>query len=417
MPIIAPFSSPMYVMAKPVGSRCNLACSYCYYTEKAKLYPDNAAHTMSDACLERFVRQYIEMQTTPSVLFTWHGGETFMRPLSFYKKAIEYQKKYAQGRRIDNAIQTNGTLMTEEWCRFLRDNQWLVGVSIDGPKEFHDEYRRTKQGRPSFNQVMKGIRLLNQYEIEWNAMAVVNEFNADYPEEFYRFFKALDCHFIQFTPIVERFHKHSDGRNLASPTEKDGELAPFSITPEQWGDFLCKLFDIWVKEDVGNFFIQLFDATLANWVGEIPGVCSLAANCGHAAVMEYNGDVYSCDHFVFPENKVGNIFEQSLLEMMYSDKQKEFSRLKSHHLPRQCRECPYLFACNGECPKNRFAVSDDGETGLNYLCKGYLKYFRHVSPYMDYMAHQLKHQSPPANVMHWIERGMPPFQQLPDQKT
>lgn len=397
---IAPFSRPLYVMLKPIGAHCNMACKYCYYLEKAKLYDQVPRHVMTDEMLERFVREYIEAQTMNQVLFTWHGGETFMRPLSFYRRAVELQRKYARGRQIDNAIQTNGTLITEEWCRFLKENGWLVGVSIDGPQEFHDEYRRTQSGKPSFVKVMQGIRLLNKYGVEWNAMAVVNDFNADYPLDFYRFFKEIGCHYIQFTPIVERFVPHDDGRHLANLQDKtDCSVADFSVTPEQWGDFLCTIFDEWVRNDVGNYYIQLFDSTLANWVGEQPGVCVYARECGHASVMEFNGDVYSCDHFVFPEYKLGNIREQTLVEMLYGEKQKAFGRMKRNCLPDQCKACEYLFACNGECPKNRFAVTADGQPGLNYLCKGYFRFFKHAAPYMDFMKRELLNGRPPANVM------------------
>lgn len=395
------FSRPLYVMAKSVGAHCNLACNYCYYLEKGNLYKENPKHVMSDELLEKFVEEYINSQTTPSVLFTWHGGETFMRPLSFYKKAMELQHKYARGRQIDNCIQTNGTLITEEWCKFLHDNNWLVGVSIDGPQEFHDEYRKNKQGMPSFHKVMQGIRMLNKYEVEWNAMAVINDFNADYPLEFYHFFKELGCKFIQFAPIVERITKHDDGRTLSSALDK-GELADFSVTPEQWGNFLCTIFDEWVRNDVGEIFIQLFDSTLANWIGEQPGVCTMAKECGHAGVMEFNGDVYSCDHYVFPEYKLGNIYSQTLVEMMYSERQQEFGRAKKSSLTGQCRRCKYLFACNGECPKNRFVKSVDGEEGQNYLCAGYYQFFKHAAPYMDFMKEQLLKQQAPAKVMDWI---------------
>lgn len=395
------FSRPLYVMAKSVGAHCNLACNYCYYLEKGNLYKENPKHVMSDELLEKFVEEYINSQTTPSVLFTWHGGETFMRPLSFYKKAVELQHKYARGRQIDNCIQTNGTLITEEWCKFLHDNNWLVGVSIDGPQEFHDEYRKNKQGMPSFHKVMQGIRMLNKYEVEWNAMAVINDFNADYPLEFYHFFKELGCKFIQFAPIVERITKHDDGRTLSSALDK-GVLADFSVTPEQWGNFLCTVFDEWVRNDVGEIFIQLFDSTLANWIGEQPGVCTMAKECGHAGVMEFNGDVYSCDHYVFPEYKLGNIYSQTLVEMMYSERQQEFGRAKKSSLTEQCRRCKYLFACNGECPKNRFVKSVDGEEGQNYLCAGYYQFFKHAAPYMDFMKEQLLKQQAPAKVMDWI---------------
>lgn len=406
MSTFAPFAKPLYVMLKPVSSICNLACEYCYYLEKNNLYKtDRPADKfiMSDELLERFVEEYINSQTQPQVLFTWHGGETLMRPLSFYKRAMELQKRYARGRQIDNCIQTNGTLLNDDWCRFFKENNWLVGVSIDGPQEFHDEYRRNKQGLPSFIKVMQGINLLNKHGVEWNAMAVVNDFNADYPLDFYNFFKEIGCHYIQFSPVVERILPHQDGRNLASPMENEGgKLSDFSITPEQWGNFLCTIFDEWVKEDVGTYYIQLFDSTLANWMGEQPGVCTLAKTCGHAGVMEYNGDVYACDHFVFPEYKLGNIYSNTLVSMMYGEEQQAFGANKMNALPTQCKECEFLFACNGECPKNRFDTTVSGEPGLNYLCKGYYQFFSHVAPYMDFMKNELMHQRPPANVMRGI---------------
>ena len=406
MTTFAPFAHPLYVMLKPVGALCNLACDYCYYLEKAKLYQESPKHVMSDELLEKFIEEYINSQTMQEVLFTWHGGETMMRPLSFYRKALALQKKYAKGRQISNCLQTNGTLLTDEWCRFFHDNQWLVGISIDGPQEFHDEYRRNRQGRPSFVKVMQGINLLKKHNVEWNAMAVVNDYNADYPLEFYHFFKELDCHYIQFAPIVERIAPHADGRHLAAVDEESKEgLADFSITPRQWGNFLCSIFDEWVRQDVGNYYIQLFDSTLANWVGEQPGICTLAKTCGHAGVMEFNGDVYSCDHFVFPQYKLGNIYSNTLAEMMYGECQQKFGQAKYTALPAQCKKCPYLFACNGECPKNRFCKTTDGEPGLNYLCQGYYRFFDHAAPYMDFMKRELQANRAPANVMEAIRRG------------
>lgn len=396
-------------MLKPAGARCNMACTYCYYLEKVRLYHDEGRHTLSDELLERFTRDYIEAQTMHNVLFTWHGGEAFMRPLAFYKRAVELQRRYARGRRIDNCIQTNGTMITEEWCRFLRDNRWLVGLSIDGPQEFHDEYRRTAAGRPSFQKVMQGIRMLNRYGVEWNAMAVVNDFNADYPLDFYRFFKQIGCNYIQFAPIVERtiVDIATGKKRLATVNDaaSDAELTDFSVTPQQWGDFLCAVFDEWVRRDVGKVFVQLFDSTLANRVGTEPGVCTMASTCGHAAVMEFNGDVYSCDHFVFPQYRLGNIREKTLTEMMYGADQQVFGKMKSDALTRQCRECEYLFACHGECPKNRFVRSAYGEPGHNYLCAGYKRFFRHVAPYMDFMKTELDAGRPPANVMQAIKDG------------
>lgn len=402
---IAPFGRPMYIMLKPAGSLCNLRCKYCYYLEKGQLYKEDKHQVISDDLLERFIRDYIESQTTPQVLFTWHGGETLMRPVSFYRKALELQRRYARGRQIDNCIQTNATLLNDEWCRFFRENNFLVGVSIDGPQEFHDEYRKTPTGGPSFQKVMKGINLLNKYGVEWNALAVVNDFNADYPLDFYHFFKEIGCRYIQFTPIVERRVQRPDGLSLAPGMQEEGQLIDFSVTPEQWGNFLCTIFDEWVRNDVGNYYIQLFDATLANWVGYPPGICTMAEECGHAGVMEWNGDVYSCDHFVYPEHRLGNITERSLYQQMNSDKQRQFSQNKKNRLPQQCRECPWLFACHGECPKNRFVKDAYGNPGLNYLCRGYRQFFEHVAPYMDFMKDQLMAQRPPANVMEWAKKS------------
>lgn len=386
-------------MLKPAGSLCNLRCKYCYYFEKNQLYQQDKNHVITDALLEKFIKDYIESQVSPEVLFTWHGGETLMRPIAFYEKALELQKFYGRGRHIENCIQTNGTLITEEWCKFFKKNAFLVGVSIDGPQEFHDEYRKTAGGGPSFQKVMKGIRLLNKHGVEWNALAVVNDFNVDYPLDFYHFFKEIGCHYIQFTPIVERIVTRSDGLTLAPGMTEGGEITDFSVTPEQWGDFLCTIFDEWVRNDVGNYYVQLFDATLANWVGVTPGICSMSENCGHAGVMEYNGDVYSCDHFVYPEYKLGNLKEKTLYEMMNSAKQMEFAKNKKQRLPQQCKECKFLFACHGECPKNRFLRDRYGIPGLNYLCKGYYKFFEHVAPYMDFMKKEYEAQRPPSNVM------------------
>ena len=288
---------------------------------------------------------------------------------------------------ISNSIQTNGTLLNDEWCEFFKANDFLVGISIDGPKHCHDRYRKTRDHKPSFFQVMKGLSLLKKHKVEFNVMGVVNDYNVDYPLEFYRFFKDLGCHYIQFAPIVERI---------------DGKPAPWNVSSDKWGDFLIALFDEWVKQDVGNYYIQYFDSTLANWVGEPPGLCTLAKTCGHAGVMEFNGDVYACDHFVYPEYKLGNIYDKSLTEMMYSKQQQSFGQAKYDRLPSQCKQCKYLFACYGECPKNRIIHTEAGEPGLNYLCKGYYKFFEHVAPYMDFMKNELEHKRPPANIMNQL---------------
>lgn len=402
--IATPFAKPLYVMLKPAGAHCNLACKYCYYLEKNNLYQNSHRHLMSDEMLEQFTREYIEAQTMPQVLFTWHGGEPLMRSIDFYKKALALQKKYAHGKQIDNVIQTNGTLLTDEWCEFFAQNHWLVGISIDGPQEYHDHYRVTPDGKPSWEKVIQGISLLKKHRVEWNAMAVVNAYNAEHPLEFYHFFRDNGCQYLQFTPIVERLTEHEDGRTLASlADDREIPLADASVTPQQWGNFLCTIFDDWVRHDVGKTFVEIFDCTLANWMGVLPGICAYSKECGHAGVMEHNGDVYSCDHFVFPEYKLGNIREQSLIDMLYGEKQQAFSRLKHTSLPRQCKECDMEFACHGECPKNRFEKDKYGEPGLNYLCQGYYQYYTHVAPYMDFMKRELLAQRPPANIMNVLK--------------
>ncbi|MDE6418101.1 MAG: anaerobic sulfatase-maturation protein [Duncaniella sp.] len=377
-------------MAKPAGAMCNLACEYCYYLDKQKLYhsPGRSSDMfMSDDLLEMFVRSYIEAQPADSVLFTWHGGEPLLRGLGFYERAIALQQKYAGGRQVDNCIQTNGTLLTDEWCRFFRDNNFLVGVSIDGPREVHDAYRRLRGGGPTFDGVMRGIEKLDRNGVEWNAMAVVNDINVRRPLELYHFFRdTLGCQFLQFAPIVER--TGADG--LCSPLDADGNLTPYSVHPELWGEFLCTVFDEWWRlDDVGRVFVQLFDATLANWAGVQPGICTLAETCGHALVMEHNGDVYSCDHFVYPAHFLGNLRERPLIAMSLDPRQTAFGATKRDALPHMCRQCEWLRLCHGECPKNRIARTPDGERGLNYLCAGYRRFFAHTAPYFKMLLEEI----------------------------
>lgn len=400
---------PIHLMPKPAGSMCNLNCEYCYYLEKKQLYTTSPRQEMSDALLERYIRQYIELQPTDEVLFTWHGGEPLLRSINFYERALHLQQKYAQGKRIDNALQTNGTLLTDEWADFLRDHHFLVGISIDGTEEMHDRYRLSRSGRGSWAQVMRGIEVAHRKGLEWNAMAVVNDFNAERPLDFYHFFKQIDCHYIQFTPVVERFFQHPDGRCLASPIEgvTTATMAPFSVKPEQWGNFLCSLFDEWVRHDVGSTFIQLFDATLAGWMGITPGLCTMAETCGHATAIEHNGDVYACDHYVFPEFKLGNLMEQPLQALVYSTAQLEFGENKRRLLTTQCQQCEWRHACQGDCPRTRFSTSRDGQAGHPYLCAGWQRYFAHVAPAMDFMKRQLLVDLPPQAVMRAIDRLYP----------
>ena len=355
-----PFSRPFYVMAKPCGSSCNLHCRYCYYLSKEK-------GLMSDALLEEFVRQFIESQTSPNVLFTWHGGEPLLMPLSFYERAMQLQQRYAGGRHIDNCLQTNGTLLTAEWCRFFRQHHFLIGISIDGPQPLHDHYRQ------QFDATMRGVSLLCEHEVEWNAMATVNHRNVREPVAFYRFFREMGCRYLQFTPVVEQ--------------QADGSLTPESVTAEEWGDFLIALFDEWVQHDVGHVFVQLFDATLANWVGVEPSICSMSPTCGLAPALQPNGNLYSCDHFVVPSHLLGNINRHTITELMYGEQQRRFGQAKRETLSEQCRRCQWLFACHGECPKNRILPG-----GQNYLCDGYRRFFAHVAPVMDSMAEELREQ-------------------------
>jgi uncharacterized protein len=399
--LFSPLSFPLYVMAKPVGPTCNMDCEYCYYLEKSELYAGRKGFRMSDEMLERFTEEYINCQTSPSVMFTWHGGEALLRGIEFYRKAVRLQTQYGRGRNIANCIQTNGLLLNDEWCRFFKDNNFLVGISIDGPERFHDRYRKDCGGHGTFAGVMRGIELLNKYGVDFNTLSVINDYNVRYPVEIYRFFRDIGSRYMQFSPIVERLGTRSDGLELLTAADRpvDTEMAAWSVDPVAYGNFYIRIFDEWVRRDVGQFYVQLFDATLAGLVGEPPGVCIYAPTCGHALAIEHNGDVYACDHFVYPEYLCGNILDESLVALTLSNEQLRFGNAKRDRLPRECRECRYLRMCNGECPKNRIAVTAAGEYGLNYLCPGLRMYFEHVMPYMEYMAEELRCKRTPANIM------------------
>lgn len=396
---------PTYVMAKPIGSSCNLNCDYCYYLEKEKLYENRKSLQMSDETLEKYIESYIQAQPVPEVLFTWHGGETLLRDISFYRKVISLQKKYGRGRKIDNSLQTNGTLLTDEWCRFFKENNFLIGISIDGPEHCHDIYRKNKAGKPSFQKVMHGIELLQKHDADFNTLSVINDYNVDYPVEIYNFFKEIGSKYMQFSPIVEKItQSRPDGLNLLPPNglgSDEAVLAPWTVNAKKFGQFYISMFDEWIKKDVGKYFVQLFDSTLAGYVGEQPGVCIFGKTCGHATVMEFNGDVYACDHYVFPEYKIGNIKTHTIYEMVFSEKQKRFGADKFDTLPTQCLQCEFLKVCYGECPKNRIIKTKTGEPGLNYLCEGYYAYYKHTKPYMEFMANELFFKRSPANVMDW----------------
>jgi len=400
---------PTYVMAKPIGSTCNLNCSYCYYLEKEKLYENRKSLEMSNETLEKYIESYIQAQPTPDVLFTWHGGETLIRDISFYKRVISLQKKYGRGRKIDNSLQTNGTLLDPDWCNFLKDNNFLVGISIDGPEHCHDVYRKNKSGKGTFKQVMRGIEMLQKHQVEFNTLSVINNYNVDYPVEIYNFFKEIGSTYMQFSPIVERISStRTDGLALVPPDENvEATLAPWTVDAKKFGQFYIDMFDEWIKEDVGKYFVQLFDAVLAGTIGEQPGVCIFGETCGHASVMEFNGDIYSCDHYVYPEYKLGNIRTHTIYEMMFSDKQLRFGADKRDLLPMQCKKCEFKKICNGECPKNRIIKTATGEPGLNYLCKGYYAFYKYCKPYMEFMQNELFFKRSPANVMQWAKYNGP----------
>lgn len=413
---------PFQMMSKAAGAACNLRCDYCYYLEKGDmLAPKEAMPEMSDEVLEAFVKSYIEAQPEGMpVAFTWHGGEALLRKRSFYERALQLQAKYAGGRSIENSLQTNGVLMSEDWCRFFRDNNFLIGISLDGNEEQHDTFRRTVGGQGSFARVMRAIEMMQRMGVEFNILSTINSRNADEPLEYYRFLKGIGAKYIQFSPIVERVHSASAKyQHIEAPyidlraslrqmnEGLDVRLAPYSVKPSQWGDFLISLFDEWVRADVGEVFVQLFDATLAGAMGVMPGVCIFAPECGHAGIVEHNGDFFSCDHYVYPRYKLGNILSDDLAERMRSPEQKRFGEAKRLGLTAECKACRYLHLCHGECPKNRFIKSRHGEVGHNYLCRGYYAFWEHSAPYIDYMRRCLLLGQPPSLIVDRLRQGLP----------
>ncbi len=359
------------VMVKPRGSICNLDCSYCFYLEKEKLYP-GASFRMSDELLDEYIRQYIAAQRVPQVVFAWQGGEPTLMGLKFYRKAVELQQRYRRsGMRIFNALQTNGTRLDDAWCAFFHEHDFLIGLSLDGPRELHDAYRVDKGGQPTFDRVMTGLALLKKHQIEFNILTCVHSANADHPLEVYRFLRdEVGTQYIQFLPIVERMP--------ALRSQAETWVSSRSVNGEAYGRFLNTIFDEWIQRDVGRISVQMFDVALSIWSGEPSGLCVFDETCGQGLAMEHNGDVYSCDHFVEPDYHLGNMQFIPLAELAGSVRQRTFALAKRETLPRYCRECPVIFACHGGCPKDRFIQTPDGEPGLNYLCAGYKAFFSHV---------------------------------------
>jgi len=397
-----------HIMVKPIGPICNLDCRYCFYLEKDQLYSSAHSWAMPDAVLESFVRQYIESQDIPVIQFAWQGGEPTLLGIDFFQRTVDYQKKYANGKHIENAMQTNGILVDDGWGEFLAQNHFLVGLSIDGPEQIHDHYRVDKGGQPTFARVMEGLRTLRRHGVEFNTLTCVQRHNARKPLEVYRFLKAEGSGFMQFIPVVERIASEEppDKLSLVSPSyAQDAMVAEWSVDPHDYGSFLCAIFDEWVRNDVGQHFVQAFDIALEAWVGMMPSLCVYSETCGAAMALEHNGDLYSCDHYVYPDNFLGNLMEIPIETMVCSGMQQKFGEAKSKSLPQYCRDCRFHFACHGECPKHRFRQAPTGEGGLNYLCPGLKQYFAHIDPYMRFMAEELRHERPPANVMAWIRDG------------
>ncbi|PNS39547.1 anaerobic sulfatase maturase [Mesotoga sp. B105.6.4] len=392
-----------HVMAKPTGALCNLDCAYCFYLHKQELI--NSRRVISDEVLERFIYEYINSQTVPEIVFTWQGGEPTLLGVDFFRRVVEYERLYCPpGKKVANDLQTNGTLLDEKWCEFLKEHNFLVGISIDGPERLHNVYRKTRRGDPTFQKVFNAIKLLHKYEIPFNTLTVVNRINAKYPREVYRFLRdTAGSTRMQFIPIAEPKVFNSSpttfiseesmpttGSSEALPGKHGSLVADWSVVPEDYGSFLNCVFDIWYREDIGKVFVFLFECALAQWLGMEASLCIFSETCGRALALEADGSLYSCDHFVYPEHRLGNIKDHRLLQMVTSTSQTVFGVSKAAALPEYCNRCEYLFACHGECPKNRFVKTPDGEPGLNYLCAGLKKYFHHIYPYMKELAEILR---------------------------
>ena len=380
---------------KPAGSLCNLDCAYCYYLDKADIYGGQEPR-MSIETLEGIVKAYIEANEVPEVQFVWHGGEPLVLGLDFYRKAVEFQKKYAGGKRIFNSVQTNGTLITREWAKFFRENNFLVGLSLDGPEDIHNRYRLDKGRRPTWRQVMEGLRILREEGVEFNTLTTVSRAGEGRGAEVYRFLKAVGSHYMQFLPVVEFVRlKGRKNRPVIVEPGTDGATSAFwSVSAQGFGEYMCAVLDDWVRQAVGQYYVQLFDSALAAWCGQREGVCVFGKSCYGNAVIEHNGDLYACDHFVYPKYKIGNVLQTPIKELMQKDAVARFAYRKWTSLPQRCQRCPYLPACNGECPQHR-----DARSGVNVLCEGYRHFFDHAAPALDKMRALLLEGRAPAEIM------------------
>ncbi len=402
-------------MAKPTGAVCNLDCKYCFFLSKEALYP-GSPFRMADDALELYIQQVIESHRSPQVTIAWQGGEPTLMGLEFFERAMELVEKHRRANMtIEHTLQTNGTKLDEDWCAFFGEHNFLVGLSVDGPREMHDAYRVDKGGRGTFDKVARAAKLLGEHRVDFNILCTVHAENAGHPLEVYRFFRdELGANFIQFIPIVERVTEETrgeanqgwgagrDGRPLY--TQEGRMVTERSVAPEQWGEFLIAVFDEWVRNDVGDVFLPQFEAALASWMRLPQSMCIFAETCGDAVALEHNGDLYSCDHYVEPDYLLGNIKDTHMLEMIASDEQRAFGKAKSETLPEYCRDCEVQFACNGECPRNRFLETPDGEPGLNYLCAGYKAFFTHIDKPMQILGGLLQRGRDPAQIMEVLAR-------------
>ena len=387
-----------HMLMKPAGAQCNMDCDYCFYAEKTALYAEEAPRKISDEMLKRFIRNYIAAQPGNDVHFLWQGGEPMLMGLPFYRKVVQLQQAYSNGKQIHNAIQTNGTLISEPWCAFFQKHHFLVGVSLDGPQRIHDAHRKLYGGGSSFSTVQNGIRLMQRCHVEFNITACVTRESAASPLEIYHFFKDLGAAYLQFAPIVERLPdgvESAAGLRHAQPDhhlEAAPAMHPASVTPEGYGSFLCTIFDEWIREDIGTVYVMNFEWALERWMGLPASYCIFGKQCGNALAVEHNGDVYACDHFVYPDYLLGNLADLSPTELLKKQVQLGFAQKKAD-LPQKCLLCSYRFACEGECPKNRILPTADGKR-QNYLCQGYQTYFHHIAPYMEQLCRLIRAGEP-----------------------
>ncbi|OED42226.1 anaerobic sulfatase maturase [Endozoicomonas sp. (ex Bugula neritina AB1)] len=393
---------PFHLMAKPTSYQCNLDCDYCFYLEKEQYYKPRGKDkitAMNNDVLRDYIKQYIASQDTQEVNFAWQGGEPTTAGLDFFRKVIKYQQKFAHGKKVSNSLQTNGVLINDEWATFLKEHEFLVGVSVDGPREIHDYYRVSQGGKPTFNKVMKGIEALKRHSVEYNTLTVVNNVNIEKPIEVYNFLKSIGSTFLQFIPIVEQQEVGITNPSLIFPAAKtEKRLMPFAVqSGDEYGRFMITIFDEWVKKDVGKIYVQAFEEALSKWAGYGGSLCLFQEKCGQAMVIERNGDIYSCDHYVYPEYRLGNILEEKMTKLATSKLQRKFGDDKAN-VGKHCTECEFRFACHGGCPKHRIHDNDDG-TRQNHLCSGYYNLFKHINPYMKYMVNELRQNRSPMNIM------------------